>query len=250
LNIKQLILLPGLDGTGELFADFINALPAPLFASPVAYPVDRFLSYSELLPLVASAVPSAESFVLLAESFSTPLAIRYVATQPTNLAALIICAGFATNPVPHLAGLLKMIAKPLMFKLTPPAAMLKHYLAGPDSPPALLSDIRRVLRSVSPTVLSSRLREALDCDVRGELARVAVPVMCLQPANDRSLSHRGIDLMRDAKPDMIVQSIAAPHMILQREPSKSAAVIADFIRHYCSRCHPLDPVDPVDPALP
>lgn len=173
MNIKQLVLLPGLDGTGELFVDFIVALPVPLVARPVPYPTDHFLSHSELLPIVANAAPSAESFVLLAESFSAPLAIRYAAIRPVNLAALVICAGFATNPVTYLTVLLKAAAKPFVFKCTPPDSIIKHYLAGTDAPPGLLRSIRRVLRSVSPSVLSSRLHEVLNCDLRNDLARLA-----------------------------------------------------------------------------
>jgi hypothetical protein len=30
LTLKHLVLLPGLDGTGDLFGDFIAALPQPL----------------------------------------------------------------------------------------------------------------------------------------------------------------------------------------------------------------------------
>ncbi|HEY6466595.1 MAG TPA: alpha/beta hydrolase [Candidatus Acidoferrales bacterium] len=232
MNSTQLVLLPGLDGTGELFADFVTALPASLAANPVAYPRDRFLSYSELLPLVANAARSSKSFVLLAESFSAPLAIRHAATEPANLEALVICAGFAINPVPNLSGLLKMAARPLMFRLPSPDSLLKRYLAGPNALPALLHELRRVLRSVDAAVLSSRLREVFECDVRNDLAKVRVPVMYLRPTNDRLISNRCINSMRQAKPDMIVQSIAAPHMVLQREPLKSAMLIADFIRQF------------------
>jgi hypothetical protein len=48
----------------------------------------------------------SEPFVLLAESFSTPVAIRVAAENPTNLKGLILCAGFATSPV---SGLPRML---------------------------------------------------------------------------------------------------------------------------------------------
>jgi hypothetical protein len=38
LSPKHLVLLPGLDGTGELFADFTSALPESWVATTVAYP--------------------------------------------------------------------------------------------------------------------------------------------------------------------------------------------------------------------
>ena len=96
---KHLVLLPGLDGTGELFLDFLAALPELWTATIVTYPTNGFLRYSDLRPYVGAAVPQLEPFVLVAESFSTPLAVWYAATAPPNLTAVVICTGFVGNPV-------------------------------------------------------------------------------------------------------------------------------------------------------
>ena len=63
-----LLLLPGMDGTGELFADFVKLLPSWIEPHVVSYPRDQRLSYDQLLPILESALPSNESFVMLAES--------------------------------------------------------------------------------------------------------------------------------------------------------------------------------------
>ena len=76
--IKRLVLLPGMDGTGDLFADFVSALPDGFETGIVRYPTEIFLSYSELMPLVQSLAPASEPFVLVAESFSTPLALSLI----------------------------------------------------------------------------------------------------------------------------------------------------------------------------
>lgn len=49
------VLLPGMDGTGELFSEFVAALPVGLESVTVRYPTDRCLSYSELEELVRAA---------------------------------------------------------------------------------------------------------------------------------------------------------------------------------------------------
>jgi pimeloyl-[acyl-carrier protein] methyl ester esterase len=166
---KHLVLLPGLDGTGELFADFIAALPESWTATTVAYPSDRFLSYKDLRPFVSAAVPQSERFVLVAESFSTPLAVWYAATNPHNLAAVIICAGFVGSPVRRWSRTVKAIAKPWLFRLKPPRAMAEYFLLGQNAPPDLLQKLRRALHRVSPDVLSGRVLEVLDCDERDDL---------------------------------------------------------------------------------
>ena len=63
---RHLVLLPGIHGKGQLFEDFIAALPNTLVTAVVAYPATRFLSYGELRPYVGAPVPKAEPFVLLA----------------------------------------------------------------------------------------------------------------------------------------------------------------------------------------
>lgn len=94
-----MVLLPGFDGTGRLFARFRAALPETLTTSTVAYPPEKFLPYSELPPFVRAAVPDSSPFVLLAESFSAPIALEFAATNPPNLAAVIVCFGFDFKPL-------------------------------------------------------------------------------------------------------------------------------------------------------
>jgi surfactin synthase thioesterase subunit len=43
-TVPKLVLLPGMDGTSELFAPFIAALPKDFEPIPIRYPRDRFLS--------------------------------------------------------------------------------------------------------------------------------------------------------------------------------------------------------------
>jgi hypothetical protein len=72
----KLVLLPGMDGTGELFSEFAAALAGEFEIATVRYPTEQSLSYSELEGFVRAACPTSEPFVLLAESYSTPAAIN------------------------------------------------------------------------------------------------------------------------------------------------------------------------------
>lgn len=223
------MLLPGLDGTGELFADFITALPESWTATTVAYPSDRFLSYTDLHPFVSAAVPQSGRFVLVAESFSTPLAVWYAATNPHNLAAVIICAGFVGSPVRRWSRTVKALAKPWLFRLKPPRAIVEYFLLGQNAPPDLLQKLRRALHRVSPDVLSGRVLEALDCDGRDDLGRITVPLLYLGATHDRLLSSCCKEEFSYLRPDILFESVPAPHLLLQREPQKAATVIMAFV---------------------
>src|SRR4051812_248219 len=97
--MTTLVLLPGLDGTGELFAAFIAALPGR-DVRVIAYPADRAMTYSQLEEFVREGLPRGEDYFLLAESFSGPIGISIAATTPPRLKGLILCGTFATNPLP------------------------------------------------------------------------------------------------------------------------------------------------------
>jgi pimeloyl-[acyl-carrier protein] methyl ester esterase len=101
-TLPILVLLPGLDGTGKLFSEFVNSLGSSVDSRIVAYPKDQPLGYDELEALVMAAIPRNQPFVLLGESFSGPLAIRIAARAPAGLAAVILSASFAKNPFPWL----------------------------------------------------------------------------------------------------------------------------------------------------
>src|SRR5271170_4693518 len=97
--LPKLVLLPGMDGTGELFREFVHALPQGFETVSVRYSGDRWVGYTELLQEVGAACPAAERFVIVGESYSAPLAIQFAATNPTDLAGVVLCAGFARSPV-------------------------------------------------------------------------------------------------------------------------------------------------------
>jgi pimeloyl-[acyl-carrier protein] methyl ester esterase len=232
---KHLVLLPGLDGTGDLFVDFIAAFPESWTATTVTFPTDRFLPYTDLRPFVGAAVPQSERFVLVAESFSAPLAVWYAATNPPNLAAVVICAGFVRNPLHGWSGVVKALVKPWLFKLKPHRTILEYFLLGQDAPSVLLQSLRHALRKVSPDVLRGRLQEVLDCDARDDLRRTTVPLLYLEATYDRLLSLSCKDEFSQLRPDTVLRSVPAPHLLLQREPQKAATVIMAFISSLPSR---------------
>jgi pimeloyl-ACP methyl ester carboxylesterase len=83
---------------------------------------------------------------------------------------------------------------------------------------------------MSPEVFSSRLRSISSCDARAELARVSVPALYLQAANDRVVPARCLDEILAIRPDVTVARIDGPHLLLQREPRQAAEIVTDFIR--------------------
>ena len=230
LVTKRLVLLPGLDGTGQLFASFLAALPNTFAGTTVAYPTNEFLSYADLLPFVRLAVPEDEPFVLLAESFSAPIAVEYAASNPRNLAGLVIVAGFVHQPIGGWSLAAKVIANAWFFKLGVPRWVLEQVLIGRDAPAALVEKFHQALWSVSPAVLSGRVHEAVNCDVRLQLARIRTPLKYVQAAHDHLLSNSCVTEIKRIRPDISLALVDGPHLLLQREPQNVADVVSAFVR--------------------
>ncbi|HMA00429.1 MAG TPA: hypothetical protein VKP66_20995 [Steroidobacteraceae bacterium] len=85
-RLPLLLLLPGLDGTGKLFAAFLRALGPGVESRVVEYSPDEPLGYEELELRVRAALPRDRPYVLLGESFSGPIAMRIAASAPAGLA--------------------------------------------------------------------------------------------------------------------------------------------------------------------
>ena len=125
----RLILLPGLDGAGLAFGPLLKLLPSSIRPTVVTYPRDRVMGYDELLPLVMAMLPD-EPFVLLGESFSSPLSIRIAATRPHGLRGLILSSAFARNPLWLAPNWLAYLTHPVIFRLYNPYVRLKVWRRG------------------------------------------------------------------------------------------------------------------------
>ena len=209
-------------------------MPEPKHIEAICYPADVNRSYDQLLGAVQSFVPIIEPYVLLAESFSTPLAMQFAAANPPNLKGLILCAGFATSPIRGWRKSLASLIAPLAFRLPLPKAVLSHFLVGEDASESLQASVRAAIRSVRSTVLAARLRQVLTVDARLALSHVSVPILCIQPLQDRLVSEASLAEMLAINPQIRVARFDGPHLILQRNPQQAADVVASFVQQLAS----------------
>ena len=152
----KMVLLPGLDGTGLLFEPLIAELPKAIDVCIISYPTDRELSYQELVEYVLARLPKND-FVLVAESFSGPIAYQLAQKSISNLQSIIFVATFLLPPHVTLLRLSHLFSPRLITLL--PNHFLKLFLLGRESNPQLIRLFKRAIKCVAPHVLSHRLRE-------------------------------------------------------------------------------------------
>ncbi len=228
-SVPKILLLPGMDGSGELFREFVGALPMGVETSAVHYPGDHVTTYAELESVVKAVMPEGEGFVLLAESYSTPLAIRIAAQRPEGLRAVVLCSGFAASPVKGWLHDVSMMLPLRTLRLVFPEFLVRWLLVGSEAPQALVTAVGSELNWVEPHVLAARVREVLMCDVRAELAQVAVPIQYLRAAEDRLVAVECLEEILMIQPGTAVTVLDGPHLLLQREPEACAARVMEFL---------------------
>jgi pimeloyl-ACP methyl ester carboxylesterase len=221
------LLLPGIDGSGRLFRPLLAAEPR-FVPEVLSYPPDRALGYDDLYALVRERLPRGP-FLLVAESFSGPLAVRLAAARPPGLVALVLAATFLHRPLNPLLHPIRGLAGARAFGLPLPGALIRHFLAGPDAPDALVEEVQAAVAAVPAAVMARRSAEAAGVDVREEFARTEVPVLWLAPERDRLVRVDGVGEVLALRPDAEVAVLDAPHMILQRCPHASLARIEELL---------------------
>lgn len=219
-----IVVLPGLDGTGRLLDAFcarLGALGVP--ARAVAYPADVPLGYAALEPIARAALPTDRPFVLAAESFSGPIAIRLAADAPPGLVGLVLSATFARSAVPSL----RPLAPLLRFAPTrAPIGLVSFMLMGRWSTPALRAEIGDLLRIVAPDVWRIRAAAALRVDVRDALGRILVPALCLRATHDRLVGPRAHAELMAGLAHAEAAEFDGPHMLLQTVDATATAIAA------------------------
>lgn len=235
--MTRLVLLPGLDGTGELFAPFKDSLDG-LATQVVSYPPHRAMSYAEHESFARDQLPTDEDFMILAESFSGPIGIALAAAAPPRLKGLILCGTFASNPLPVFGPLSKLVGAAPAFHM-PPALMAPWLYAGRGSP-ALRRAHTQAMSRVSPSTIRARVAAILAVDYRKQLRRIEVPMIYLRAGADRLIPESAGRAIQELRPDMEWVEIDAPHFLLQTAPGACAAAVMSFVHRHTS--------DPSKPA--
>ena len=232
------VLLPGLDGSGHLFAPFMEAWRALSHRTEngcvvVSLPRDRHIPYAELPAHVLAGLPAAARkgpVVVLGESCCGPLALRLAAQCELDVRAVVMVASFARYPRNMLRLLASLSPLSWLLRLPLPSGLLRHYCFGDAAGASLLQQLREAVAANVPRVMAQRLRDALRIDVRPELEKITVPVLYLRPEDDRLVPASALAPLRAGLRDLQIVTLAGPHFILQTRPRECARVIDDLFR--------------------
>jgi pimeloyl-ACP methyl ester carboxylesterase len=227
---RHLLLLPGLDGTGALFGPLLAVLPEDLIPVVVTYPNDKVLYYEQLMPYIREVMPWNTPYVLLAESFAGPMALKFAAEQPENIDAIVLCSAFFSKINAPAPSWTSFFTKEKWFETATPESAIKQLVTGGVCDPPLLASIKSAITSVKPEVLSHRLRLMFETDVTAALQEIRAPLLCLTGSQDKLGSAQATQIVFSVKPETASVTFDTSHLVLQTKPREAIDAILHFLK--------------------
>ena len=217
-----------MDGTGDLFSPFLQALPRCQAVRVVSYPADRAANYPALERHVVDSLPAGEPIMIVAESFSGPIALRLSANRSLKLRAVVVVCSFASRPLGFSGAIFARLPLSCLFRLRIPPLLLRRFLLGNKANEELVKGTVAAISSVRPDVLAGRLREALTSRYCAGPILPATRVVALFSQKDRLLGRRARKSITEAVPCVGMQALDAPHFALQAAPGQVVRKLADL----------------------
>ncbi|WP_172425938.1 alpha/beta fold hydrolase [Sulfuricaulis limicola] len=229
-NPPKLVLLPGLDGTGILFRSLLASLPKDIRPKVITYPPNQKFSLSELAQLVAQELPR-EEVVLLAESFSGLVALALLARGLPHIRGVLFVASFAEPPRPQMLRFASKVSWIGSVMRLAPSFFLRQFCLGRNADTQELSLLREALLTVSPEVLTHRLKLISEC-LSFEKIRFQIPCYYLQANQDRLVPPSAKNWFQQHFDGCVVESMEGPHFLMQAKPRECAEWVAKKLKSF------------------
>jgi pimeloyl-ACP methyl ester carboxylesterase len=220
----MVVLLPGMDGTGELFRPFLSSLASTCPVQVIGYPRDTDLTYVQLQQYVLDSLPTGEPITLIAESFSGPIALGLCGFSNLNIRAVVLVCSFASRPLGIIGSMLACLPMTFLFHIKPPKLVVRAFLLGRTAPEELVAATIGAISSVRPGVLAGRLRAALRLSP-SQRAAAPTRVIAIFATRDRLLRRAAKRSLEEACPALEEHWVEGPHFALQVAPGKIVGVL-------------------------
>jgi pimeloyl-ACP methyl ester carboxylesterase len=227
----KLVLLPGFDGTGQLFKPLLKQFTSNIEPVVMSYPNDKFMTYKELCEYIKPKLPN-EPFFILGESFGGPLAVMLSNLSSNHVKGLILSVTFASDPKPVISKLIRPIVSPRFFSYKIPSWFIKRFLLGGRQNTELINQVKILNKLLSPETIFSRLEEIVDVDVTSEVQRLNLPILYQRASKDWLVRKYSMDQFIHYANNISTVTFNAPHLLLQTFPRESAEGIEEFIKKH------------------
>ncbi len=223
----QTIIFPGMHGTEGLLTDFCLLSPERFLVVLKNLPLNILNGYGSIANGIAETLPAKDKLLLIAESFSGPIAVKMASGYPDKIWGVVLVASFIDPPV---TSLIQRLPWKLLFSWPLPEIICRWLLLSNEASRRDVRKIQKSLSQIPPEVMANRLDLILGVDETESLKNVRCPLLYIQPTKDKLVPDRCWQTIKRIKPDAKCVSIDGPHFILQRNPKEAWRHIEEFVK--------------------
>ena len=227
--METLLLIPGMDGTGILFDEFLREAPQNVEIYPVALPLNDNFSYLEYALYIEDFIKvnglNGKRITIVAESFSGAIAFELLKTGRVKVKRLILVASFLTIPS-LLSRFSALVPIGLMQRTKLPKWLLSKVLYGRQVSDDVISQFQLAIKTVSENTLIHRLKLIRSLKTPNE--KILVPVTYIQPKKDFLVSSKAVLNIASISSDFTRHRVNGGHFILQSNPSACWQIMTDL----------------------
>jgi pimeloyl-ACP methyl ester carboxylesterase len=228
----KLVLLPGMDGTGLLFKPLLDCLSNKIDYRIISLPQGA-QDYATLIEKLAVDLEGEEDLILLAESFSGPIALEFTRRFSGRVKGLIFVASFLNCPNNWLKWLGGILPLKMLIGLPMPNFMLRRYLLGSDATAELVELFKEAQGKVDKTLLVERLDAVRQLRIQDDPQPLRLPCFYLEALDDRLLNDRCLEAFYEVFGRVSQRRISGPHLLLQSRPKECARIVESIIFGLC-----------------
>lgn len=226
--MTKLILLPGFDGSGFYFKPLLPYL-LDRQAQVISYTAQPNHSYTELTRYVQTQLPKKEPHVLVAESFSGPVAYRIAAQSPPNLQAVIFVATFLRNPRPWLMPIRHVVPWQWITKVSLQESIVRRTLLMNPRDDREYQVIQQMIQDAGSGMVSQRLQTIAMLPTPTQ--HLQQPCLYLQATADLLVPPVVMEDFGRLCDSLQVRRIRGGHFLLQNHPQACVQIIDEFLTY-------------------
>jgi len=151
---RNLILLPGLDGTGILFANLINQLEEEIEITSISYTSKSQCSLGDLAIFVKDKMPDPQNSIILAESFSGLVALTLLEKLLVPPKGIIFAMCFVEPPCKVLLRVVSSLPINSILWRHIPERVYRKFCLEKSATSEEIANLRKVLCNVNPRVIA------------------------------------------------------------------------------------------------
>jgi pimeloyl-ACP methyl ester carboxylesterase len=225
----EIVFLPGFDGDAGLRRRFVEALAERHPARTIGYPNRTLESLNGYARHIASQMDPHARPLVIAESFSGLVAMRWAANDP-HVAGLVFCGGFAKSPaaLASLGAKMPSVTRFLGSRYFQATGFMQSDPARREWSEGLSSAVGQL----APEVVGERLRLIAAEDTSGEAASLKIPVIVVEFENDLIVGRAATTHLASSCPGATLVRVPGPHFALETRPRECAEALRPHLEPF------------------